>query len=831
MDSSASKKVSSACQRCRRQKLKCDVNRPCTLCRRAGVDCQLATPARWRVYRSQPPESEPAAKRARTAAVETVDSITPSHGDVHAQHSVDRLHGGHLEDPGVTIGQQSASSNRQSWNCSSTMALVDGAFHLHNAVTPGTSATNAIPGARLSANLGAHVSGGEETPTKNPSNRSITRAVSRIPPAMRSLTYSSQSAATELISIFPAYEAAVLLVDTYFDRVHWFMLIFHQDEFRRRWPKLYKQASSRTSSVSGDLGFISTFLMVIAIGLQYIGNHRRGLLSNHGIDPESLKERILSAMRTRLLDIISVSSLESVQMCVLLGTYYLYHGAPRLAWPVCGCGLRIAQALGLHRKLSTSSSHSSPKAMDLRKQNESRKRGWWATYEIETFCSMAYGYPLSIRDSDCDVEPLDPSFNSPNGQSHLSFDEPLTGEATLLSYKYFMSKLSVITKDALTELYNIRLDSAEDSQLHHSASNPRRVIEKVQNIDSKLRQWHAEVPVKLLWEARSPQDPSYSSPEEVDRDIGASGPAFENHIYQLQALTLKLAYENVKILVHRPLLSYKVVTQSSNSDTGNYPEPALNHVSPFYSSLQTCRAAAISISEISFHPVLDLISETYAVAFVSIHTFTAGVTLGILSSIEPLGPHSRDAKLGLHRLMSILEKLKDRSILAAQGLEILQRLTKLVVDKELNAILDVSRPIQPLENHPNGSTRATTPLTDLPHPNIPTDPEALVSHSVPPVDLTSSHTTCVGSDQPGEILVADLTNPSDMTSDSALQYMGDPALSEAIYDFDQVLSTYDPQLSLYPEEPQNASFLLPSADDGFSMLEQTWIWGFENTPP
>lgn len=57
---------------------------------------------------------------------------------------------------------------------------------------------------------------------------------------MSSLVYSSQSVLTELMSLLPSYEAAELLVDTYFDRVHWFMLIFQQDDFRQKWPHLYK---------------------------------------------------------------------------------------------------------------------------------------------------------------------------------------------------------------------------------------------------------------------------------------------------------------------------------------------------------------------------------------------------------------------------------------------------------------------------------------------------------------------------------------------------------------------------------------------------------------
>ncbi|KAF5866857.1 hypothetical protein ETB97_008661 [Aspergillus alliaceus] len=694
------------------------------------------------------------------------------------------------------------------------------AFHLHNVATPGTAATNAIPGAQLN-DFESDVSE-EATSVKVAASDRVAPATSRLPPVMRSLTYSSQSAVSDLMSLLPVQEAAALLVDTYFDRVHWFMLIFHQDTFRQRWPKLYKQASSRTSNCPRDLGFISTFLLVIAIGLQYTGEHRRHLLATYGIDPEKLKEQIFSAVRTRLLDIVSVGSLEVVQMCVLLGTYYLYHGAPRLAWPVCGCGLRIAQALGLHRKMSSSSQQSSLGSTALRQLNETRKRGWWAIYEIETFCSMTYGYPLSIKDSDCEVEPLDPAFNSPIGQSSSSFDEPLTGEVTLLSYKYLMSKLAVITKDALSELYHVRLDPAEGSRLHHSTLDPRYVIEKVRTIDTKLRQWHTEVPFKLRWENMSAADVSYSSPQAVDRDIGASGPLFESHIYQLQALTLTLAYENAKILVHRPLLSYKAVAHSSNSDRSGYTESSPNYTSPFHSSLQTCRAAAMSMAQMASNPIVNLISETYATAFVSIHTFTAGVTLGILSSIDPLGPQSRDAKIGMHQLMGIQMKLKDRSVLAAQGLDILKRLTKLVIEKELNVMLDLSKPIG--LSRPNDGGGASTPgWIEQAQLNENGGSTTNIRH-------TDDTTYPIHNQQP-EIPVADSIYPFNVMGESALQFTEDPALSEAIYNFDQALSIYAPRSPADPEESHNPSFIRQSADEGFPMLEQTWIWGLDNVPP
>lgn len=269
--------------------------------------------------------------------------------------------------------------------------------------------------------------------------------------------------------------------------------------------------------------------MIIAIGIHYAGPHRQMLLANHGVD-KSLKERILSSIRARLLDIVSSGSLETVQTCILLGTYYLYHGAPSLDLP-------------------------------------------W-------------------------------------------------------------------------------------------------IMKKVTYFDNRLRQWRAELLPKLQWE-RVARNINYSSVEELDQDIGASGPPFENHIYQLQALTLMLAHGNSRILVNRPLLSYKLTTGSGTGKNGANESDSAAAANPLDLSLMACRDAALSMSEVASSSIVDLVSEIYAAEFVGTHTFTAGVTLGILASMDPLSRHLDGAKLELRQLVGIQDKLKTRSILAGQGFGIL----------------------------------------------------------------------------------------------------------------------------------------------------------------
>ncbi|RAL10668.1 transcription factor domain-containing protein [Aspergillus homomorphus CBS 101889] len=598
----------------------------------------------------------------------------------------------------------------------------------------------------------------------------------------------------------PPFDAASLLVDTYFDRVHWFMLIFQQDEFRRRWPKLYQRQPGRAADHSSNAAFLSTFLVVIAIGLHYVGPYRQALLVKHGVD-SSLKDRILSTVKAKLLDVMSLGSLEAAQTCVLLGTYYLYHGSPRLAWPVCGCGLRIAQALHLHHRLRL------PGSPHFRQQYETRKRCWWAIYEIETFSAVVYGYPHSIRDADCDVEPLDPSAKLHVVQSPSTFDEPLACQTTLLSYKYFMSKLSVITKAALNELYRTKSSPSEDETFSRSRLDLQDTLRAVAKYNGRLQQWRTEVPLDLQWDHVAGQA-NYSSPEEIDCDIGASGPRFQNHIYQLQALALMLAFENAMILTHRPLLSYRM---RNTNEAGVLPDNSgradSSTPNSFASSLEACRAAALRMSSIQSSPVVKLVAETYAVTFVSIHTFTAGITLGILCSMDPLNPQSSISKVGLQRAMETLEDLRSRSVVAEQGVDILQRLTQLVIQKELDVMLGKGKRAE------TSLSSATTESFSYASGN---EPQALSKSGTSPGTVS------------GDIIQPDHPTVDIASNFATFHFTPDPALTDALHDFDQALLSYAPQPEGGAEETAENPFLWPPTLDGFPILEQTWMWDLEN---
>ncbi|KAG4264837.1 tall aerial hyphae-4 [Fusarium proliferatum] len=490
------------------------------------------------------------------------------------------------------------------------------------------------------------------------------------------------AAEKELMSLLPDLGPATLLVDNYFDRIHWFILVFHQDDFRRKFQDLYKYEIS-LSGPSKGIGFVAVLLAVFATSLHHIGAQERKLKS-HNIDPKELKDRILDTLKLRFLDVVSRGSLEAVQFCVLLASYYLYHGEPGMAWPLSGSGLRIAQALGLHRQMTPGD----PSDQSLNQQIQDRKRAWWAVYEIDTFCSMLYGFPLGFSDTDCNVEPLDP-YDKYSGSIEESRQ---TMGPSLLFYKCAVSKLSAIVKSALVELYGTRHGDRKGK------ASLKGLFNKVTVLNRRLHEWHGNLTPKLKFDSHDSLSDTTAT-----RDRQRTGHDFENYLFRLQALSLKLAYENARILNHRPLLSFRLAS-STSADT------ATSKADPFRLAMQECREAALQISRVASTPYLLEASETYAVAVVSLHLLTAGVTLCISITLDPFASGSTEEISGIRQLMQVQNLSKDRSIVAAQSLNITKRLMDLVMAEagndrpETAPVSSAHSDVPPGEGSKNSST-------------------------------------------------------------------------------------------------------------------------------
>lgn len=109
-------------------------------------------------------------------------------------------------------------------------------------------------------------------------------------------------------------------------------------------------------------------MLVTALGAHYLALAPSP--NQNDVNYRQLSKDLLEIIETRFLQIISSSTLETVQICILLGSFLLFNGRPNAGLGISGSGVKIAQVIGLHRENLWKEISSA--------EREERRRTWWA---------------------------------------------------------------------------------------------------------------------------------------------------------------------------------------------------------------------------------------------------------------------------------------------------------------------------------------------------------------------------------------------------------------------------------------------------------------------
>jgi hypothetical protein len=166
----------------------------------------------------------------------------------------------------------------------------------------------------------------------------------------------------------PSRAICDVLLCSYFEKVHWFSLVVYEAKFRSR----YERIMSSNMASQNDHTFLLLLLMLLALGSWY----QPDSATEAYFDGATMRQNFLNVIRQRFLDVMDEESLEFLQLCALLGSFYLYHGLPRSALSLLGAATRTAQAMRLHRRLDGTQRFD---------DTEERKRVWWTLYTWDRY--------------------------------------------------------------------------------------------------------------------------------------------------------------------------------------------------------------------------------------------------------------------------------------------------------------------------------------------------------------------------------------------------------------------------------------------------------------
>lgn len=173
-------------------------------------------------------------------------------------------------------------------------------------------------------------------------------------------------------------------------------------------------------------------------------------------------------------------------------------------------------------------------------------------------------------------------------------------------------------------------------------------------------------------------------------------------MFQLQAFTLQLLYDNVQLLLHRPLLAYGGLnipplagktSESSGDNPSKHdqgPKSSLtdNGAAICRSSRNQCWESALRTSRLGkYHNILLAARNTSASPYVGIQTFTAGVILSLFALSTPFTVSAQEAKQAIGRLIQMPKVLNCRTPLSDQTANLMEELVGLILTEERKSLI------------------------------------------------------------------------------------------------------------------------------------------------
>ncbi|KAB2575286.1 putative transcriptional regulatory protein [Lasiodiplodia theobromae] len=453
----------------------------------------------------------------------------------------------------------------------------------------------------------------------------------------------------------PSRPVVEFLLEEYFELVHWFSLVIYEPLFRKE----YNSVADGFASPS-QKGFLTLLTIVLALAAWYRSQKHVAEEAFPGEDFRAWSSDLLRHTELQLFDLMDDCSLTSVQVCILLGSYGVYHGKPNVSFALLGASIKMAQALRLHRE----SSRGDPSAI------EERKRVWWTIYTWDRFASITYGRPLGINEKDCNVSMPADVLEDPSFKYSSS-----SGANTLIHYSAYQRELNT-----LYQIASPMIEAIFGTRGGEAASQSDRAA-MVTEIDKQLRDWHQRLPPHLVLD--------------LNNDTRVDSLA-EARAHRLQALSLQLTYDNIVIVLHRPFFAQQVhyltrvlpVNLQGSTPSTYAADTPQSMVMPGSFSSETWWNAAVRTSRVTELPNLaQLATETHLVAFLAINLFNSAIVMVVCALSDPLSDRAQEAKRNITRIYRLQELLGYRSKLPMQSSVILQDVIRVLLNREAEAML------------------------------------------------------------------------------------------------------------------------------------------------
>lgn len=460
----------------------------------------------------------------------------------------------------------------------------------------------------------------------------------------------------------PSARLMWLFIDAYFERVHWFVFLFHEPSFRREARELLSAPFWSNS----DRGKVVVMLQMAAVGLHtaQFDNGWSGLqaLQAYSLSPESLVKKMVSEAQLHLLDVLEDCRIEAVQLSILLSIFHVYLGSRNLAWAMSALAIRMSYSLSIESEYSSG---------DLLTQ-QVRYRVWNHMTISDAFCALVYGRqgmidinlsgPHDLRELD------DTCLDSSLKTATLKY-----GDISTMSFHLLKAKLHEVICRIIASFRQLRFDRSV------TETDMLSILRAIQEAEMSLEQWRRGLPVFFNHLSWSSPDPWETFEEEFNY---LPSSARENaQILFRQATILQITYDGAIIMTHRKLLECKLPDNPRKEISGFL-------IDSIQRSLDTAAQAAFRISKVPFHRL----DNHLAIHFVCMHAFTAGAIL-LIKMVNPSDTKSAMlARAAILRIIKACQTMRDKNRIARHADDLLSEMLRATLDSGIDEEASSSSP-------------------------------------------------------------------------------------------------------------------------------------------
>ncbi|KIX02029.1 uncharacterized protein Z518_07968 [Rhinocladiella mackenziei CBS 650.93] len=604
------RRVTRACDECRRKKIKCDGKQPCTHCTVYSYECTYDQPS----------------NRRRNPAPQYIEALEQR---LHKAESILRsvLPGLDLDDPKFdarTVEQlietsltASANANGNGRTPAETPKTDDDAQLQSMVDRTGTldlddygnwdfygHSSGYVFMRKFRAQFGDQFLYDYRHSGKN-------RTISQILESPKSAHSSPYDFNLPPGVDLPPMEVAIELCRNTIDDCCALMRPLHRPRFFSRLHAVYDTDPEQYNNE--HVQFLPLLYVVMAVGCLF----SKAENENTMLDLKGYKEAIEQgyqyfSMAKQMLDITDCRNLVTIQAIVFMIMFLQSSAKLPICYAYIGIALRACCRLGLHRNLPNKFN-----PIEL----EERKRIFWLVRKMDSYVGAVLGLPQMLSDDDIDQE-----FPTEVDDDYITEEgiQPMPASTfPLLRATNAHTRLTNILRKVVRYIYPIK--SSDNAQADHKYSISHK---RIRELERDLQNWMDQLPMELR--------PSDTASPQLSR------------VQQL----LRISYAHVQMMVYRPFIHYVSQTcQARNVDKRSF----------------ACAAACISVARNIVHITSEMKKRGLLVGsywFVMYTTYFAILSLVFFVIENPNSSTSKDILKDAVEGRDTLAALAKRSLAA-----------------------------------------------------------------------------------------------------------------------------------------------------------------------